>query len=806
MNRLTIDQIVALVSVAIVLCVGIVRIPDVMDRARVPFVVTEIDGVLIVSAISDEKGAAHLRTGDRIIRMDGVDVTISETLEHLADVRRVGDLVAVEYDRGGMRYEEGLCLVPFYDSPRFALIMAFVGISICAIAAFIAWQSMRTLPASLLQWSLLGLGSAILLTQGRVDPGSWGGFLARSAFFGTYLFSTAGFFLFAYSHPTLRLSHPRVTIMTILAVTCIVVGMTAQNYLNLLQEPSAEAVHRFQNWYDLYHAIQALLVAGMIGGIVGSYRAAKTIEERRRVQWILWGLAAGPLPFVMLIIIPNVVISRDLIPEDLATIFLLITPFSLAVSLLRHQLFDIERVIRRSIVYGVMTAFIGSVYAVSVLLVASTVQGVLPVGEYSIAILMSMGVALAFNPLRRRLQDVVDRTLFPMRTDYRNAVRHSTQELHAALSTEAMCSVLCRAIQEKLPVVGVDVFVKDGGRHVLRGTSGHSFEDEALDIPVDAAQSDKASPPRPWHWNELRTEGGVVRGLVRLRFLDPSEHLDLDERDYLQTICNEAAMALDRLELQRSVIMETEERRRLEELNALKSYFVSSVSHELRTPLTSIRMFAELLSKGVVTQQKKRREYLEIIDNEAERLARMIDNVLDFSRIERGTKEYRWGNVDLVKVIRRAVSAMAYPFEVSSARLKIRGPKKVPLFAGDADALQAAIINLLSNALKYSGKIKAVRLTYGRTGARLFVRVADKGFGIEQDKLEHIYERFYRVRTERTAQVGGMGLGLSIVKHVIEAHDGTINVQSALGKGSTFTIFLPLKPNDRRMHETNADR
>ncbi|MCU0412018.1 MAG: PDZ domain-containing protein, partial [Bacteroidetes bacterium] len=107
MNRLTIDQIVALVSVAMILCVGIVRIPDVMDRARVPFIVTEIDGVVIVTAISDEKGAANLRTGDRIIRMDGVDVTISETLEHLADVRRVGDLVAVEYDRGGMRYEEG---------------------------------------------------------------------------------------------------------------------------------------------------------------------------------------------------------------------------------------------------------------------------------------------------------------------------------------------------------------------------------------------------------------------------------------------------------------------------------------------------------------------------------------------------------------------------------------------------------------------------------------------------------------------------------------------------------------------------
>jgi signal transduction histidine kinase len=262
---------------------------------------------------------------------------------------------------------------------------------------------------------------------------------------------------------------------------------------------------------------------------------------------------------------------------------------------------------------------------------------------------------------------------------------------------------------------------------------------------------------------------------------------------------SQAAEILERLTLQEKIILAQEEQKRSEELSALKSYFISSVSHELRMPLTSIRMFAETLRSGKAGSPRRQREYLEIIEGESERLSRLIGNILDFAKIERGVKEYAFTQVHLEEIMRRSANAMRYQFEKHKGRLRTRVKKGIPVVTADSDALEEAVLNLLSNALKYSTLRKEVRVSLFERHHHVVIEVADKGIGIPESELGNIFDRFYRVRDDRTRQVGGAGLGLALVKHIVDAHHGTLSVKSKVGKGSTFTIRLPFRqPKGRK--------
>ncbi len=228
-------------------------------------------------------------------------------------------------------------------------------------------------------------------------------------------------------------------------------------------------------------------------------------------------------------------------------------------------------------------------------------------------------------------------------------------------------------------------------------------------------------------------------------------------------------------------------------LAELRSQFVSSVSHELRTPLTAIRMFAETMRRGGVNTAT-RDEYLDTIVNESERLTRLLNNVLDFSQIEQGRKAYRFEMRSLTEILNIAARAMAYPLEQHGFALKLQVDDSLPPVRVDSDALQQAILNLLTNAMKYSGDGREIdlRLTAGGAGDAV-ISVADRGPGIPAHERHRIFEKFYRVPTAEISRIPGTGLGLTLVDHIVKAHGGTVRLESAPGQGSTFSIHLPLK-------------
>ncbi|HYN02248.1 MAG TPA: HAMP domain-containing sensor histidine kinase [Vicinamibacteria bacterium] len=240
------------------------------------------------------------------------------------------------------------------------------------------------------------------------------------------------------------------------------------------------------------------------------------------------------------------------------------------------------------------------------------------------------------------------------------------------------------------------------------------------------------------------------------------------------------------------VLVWTNVRRELK-LSRLKSDFVANVSHELKTPLALIRLFAETLELGRVPTEEKKQQYHRIINKESRRLTQLINNILDFSRIEAGRKEYRLVRTDLAAVVRDVVDAYRFPIEHQGFTLDLAVAEDLPEMETDPEALSQALINLLNNALKYSPEKKTIAVSVRREGDRVLVSVADRGIGIPKAEQKRIFEKFYRVESSLVHTTKGSGLGLALVQHITEAHGGRVELLSAPGEGSTFTLSLPVR-------------
>jgi signal transduction histidine kinase len=228
-------------------------------------------------------------------------------------------------------------------------------------------------------------------------------------------------------------------------------------------------------------------------------------------------------------------------------------------------------------------------------------------------------------------------------------------------------------------------------------------------------------------------------------------------------------------------------------LSEMKGDFVSNVSHELRTPLASIRVFGEFMRLGRVTDGEKCEEYGEYIETESRRLTQLLNNILDFSKIESGAKTYKMESCDLRVVLNQVLKTLEVRHRHSGFRIHYEPPPEdLPEVQIDCEAIAQAFHNLLDNAVKYSGESRDISVGLERSGDRIVFWVEDQGVGISRFEQKKIFERFHRVPTGAVHNVKGSGLGLSIVHHVVSAHHGEIRVKSEPGRGSRFSIFLPL--------------
>ena len=227
-------------------------------------------------------------------------------------------------------------------------------------------------------------------------------------------------------------------------------------------------------------------------------------------------------------------------------------------------------------------------------------------------------------------------------------------------------------------------------------------------------------------------------------------------------------------------------------LARLKSDFVANVSHELRTPLALIRLYAETLELGRLTAKEKYQEYFRIIREESERLTGLINNILDFSRIEAGRKEYEFKETNLADLVRSTLDSYRFQIEQSGFAFEEEIADDIPSISVDREAMARSLLNLVNNALKYSKNDKYIGVRLYRAEGSINLEVQDHGIGIPQDEQEKIFEKFYRCGDPLVHNIKGSGLGLSLVRHITRAHGGEVLVESTVDKGSKFTIALPL--------------
>lgn len=251
------------------------------------------------------------------------------------------------------------------------------------------------------------------------------------------------------------------------------------------------------------------------------------------------------------------------------------------------------------------------------------------------------------------------------------------------------------------------------------------------------------------------------------------------------------------------IIASIKERR----LSALKSDFVANVSHELKTPLSLVRMFGELLLEHRIQSEEKQRQYLHIIVSESERLTALIENVLDFAKVERGKSAYEFAEGRVEDVVTRAAEVYRYRSEREGMELSVKIDGGLPHAMIDARAMELAVMNLLDNAFKYASDGGTVEVNVTTAKGDVVIQVGDHGPGIDEDEREHIFERFVRGRRAGAARIRGSGIGLALVKHIAESHGGSIHVQSPVpGEpgGSAFILRIPALREDGAAKDASA--
>jgi signal transduction histidine kinase len=303
------------------------------------------------------------------------------------------------------------------------------------------------------------------------------------------------------------------------------------------------------------------------------------------------------------------------------------------------------------------------------------------------------------------------------------------------------------------------------------------------------------------HHVEVQLAGaiGAASARVMVASVVKEEALSIEEVREILDEASQVVVYSHRLE-QKSRELEAataelrEANERLKELDRMKDDFVSMVTHELRTPLTSIRAFSEILRQDPNVELPQRKKFLDIITKETERLTRLINQVLDLSKIESGKAEWHESQVDMKELISDSVAGMAQVFEEKGIRVELRLPESAPRVPGDLDRIIQVILNLLSNAVKFCEPGRGrIEIALSQAERHLRVDVRDNGPGVSAQDQALIFEKFRQSGDTLTNKPQGTGLGLPISRHIVEHHGGRLWVESGAGSGACFSFTLPFE-------------
>ncbi len=793
-----------------VLLLGGAGLVQQLEKARVPLSLDNTEQGVTVMAPS----AHGFVAGDIVRAIDGRFVPTMGVLEFCTDGYSIGDSATLTIDRGGASIARTVVLAPFYSHGYIALTAA-VGLFLLALGIFVLVRRPHDPPARIFHATMDAAFLTVVASWGRYSyfP-PLVTFLLTLAICLAYTTTATLLFQFTFAFPAPKWRRARLA-PALLHAAAVLVGLaaalvrfTAAFLPELRMARLAEAA---------VGGVQWTFVAGMVlsvASFIHSYFADRDDASRRKLRWVAAGFLVGPGAIVALYFLPQLLFHTSIIGEDVMVVFVGLAAAAFATAIVRDHVLEIDRIVNRSSAYVLTLVLLGAVY-VSIVAASGAIAGSMT-PQWGTSAIAATIVALAFERVRVRVQRFVDRKFFRLAYDIRAVLVRFTGALAHAPSIDAVAGALVEHATDAIPVERCGAFYLEPRTNRLRLLAhegfdllerrGVRFERDAFppsfDLPVgrlrflDAAVTCVPADEEMFaRWGlalalPLRNEQGGMFGFFAVGPKRAGTRFTATDVDLLAALASQASLAIARVALQESLLLESAEAARLRELNALKSQFVSGVTHDLKTPLTSIRMFAEILGGNPALDDEARRQ-LAIIEGESMRLARLIGSVLDFAAAERGVKEYRFAPVAINACVEQALRIVEYQAAVTHTSVHAELAGGDTTVRADGDAVTDAIVNLLGNAIKYGGDRKQLDVSTAITPDAVIVRVRDCGIGIAPDAIPHLFQPFYRVKDPSASRVGGTGLGLANVKHIMDAHNGRVSVTSVPGQGREFQLFFP---------------
>lgn len=775
-----------------------------------------------------------LSRGDILLEMDGRSLIKGDEIDFYLDTLKSGQRISFAVQRGGEEYFISLILVPKYGK-RLILINMLLGMLFWVVGVFVYLNKPEERAARVFAWGSVAISvSVMIFWRGYPYDAKEVGYLLSALYLIIYPSVPALILYFTALYPKekrILQNHKFLPIVLFIPSFSFIILLEA-TYLSVLKFHSLETYQSYRHIYTWFQAYFILYLTLSIGCLIHSYRFSDTRESQNKIQWILWGIGVGTAPFLFLWSIPHVIGLPPWIPEEVNYIFLMIVPLAFSFSIVKYHAMEIEIIIHRSIVYALVTGLIVGMYLTLVGLAGYVLQTVSPRTSSLLAIICTLIAAALFSPVKQRVQTFVDKTFYRVRYNYQLATKEFSRALTSARDQIETFLLIMEKVDAAIPVEKIIIMLRNPRLRIFevgrsRGITDEEeralrfkFSDKLMKlieqqkVPLikkgRIELSDVAELPHEAVLDGIGIEVLIpvilqkkLMGLLLLGKKLSGARFSRDDLELLVPMAEEGFMALERFRLQEAMILERAEKKNLEELSRLKSEFVGHVSHELRTPLTSIRWSVENLLDGIPEKPRpKVRKYLSRIHGSTQHLDRMIENLLDITKIEAGKIEIYPERLGFIDEIQKTLEALKPLADKRDIRLELMASESIWVTA-DRDWLQAILTNLLDNAIKFSQKGEGVRVEAKIVGKRSKMRkgngekvaeisVVDNGAGIPEDKQKTVFERFERVKKEKAAREKGLGLGLYIVKKLVELQGGRIWVESKVGEGSTFTFTLPV--------------
>jgi signal transduction histidine kinase len=784
-------------------------------KATLPFNLSTADHHLTITDI--DEGVPGIKDGNILLSIDNQKLNNWEEVELYLDGKKINDKVKVLSSNNELTISVSVRLINYYTAFEL-IIIGIVGLFFLVFAILVRLKAPYNISAKLFHLASLGLGMVIIMTAGNYTIAPFGyGYLNRILWLIAYSYTPVLFIHFTLSFIKSRDKKLKRMLQILYSLSGINAIVLSYLFLDATLGSNTKSIGDYVLSYDSFFRLYVLgCIVIAISICIFAFKRATDLEERKRLQWLLLGFFIGPFSFVLFWILPIFLIGHSLMPEALVLIFLTAIPITFSIAIVKYHLMDIHLFVRRSLVYSIILALIIITYIGLSSLITLFVQNVNPAFP---SVLTAIVVVALLQPVKNVVQKFVDKKFFRVEYDFREEQRRFLEDIKNIYDIQTLAELIVKRMDTLIPVEKIGFFNlnKESGRvsiiankgwEILKGRSIR-FEAENLktDMSLPVVVDDKVEPGlnvesadvkvfRRWGMVlvfPIKSPTGIIHAFLVIGEKKAGTKYFKDDIDLLNTVAAAAALAIDRILLQEELILEKFEAERLEELNQLKSFFMQTITHELKTPLTSIKMFTEKLQDKKDIGNEKSGFYLEVIEGESNKLRRLIDDILDYARIEKGMKTYHQTHINLFQVVKNATESMKYQFMINKQTFKLESDSEEIIINADEEAVERAITNLLSNAIKYSSEEGRTTISVKNVNGKAIVEVKDMGSGISEEDLKTIFEPFNRVKSEVGKKIEGTGLGLAIVKHIMDSHEGSVEVQSEPGKGSKFSLLFKVE-------------